>query len=72
MYIQRTPIKNRKDGSHYYSYLLVESKRTEKGLRQQTLLNLGSDFALPREQWPELTKRIEGILRGQQSPFDID
>lgn len=72
MYIRRTPIKSRKDGSHYYSYRLVESKRTEKGVRQHTLLNLGADFALPREQWPELTKRIEGILSGQQSLFDID
>ena len=72
MYIRRTSIKSRKDGSHYYSYRLVESKRTEKGVRQQTLLNLGADFALPREQWPDLTKRIEGILSGQQSLFDVD
>ena len=72
MYIRRTSIKSRKDGSHYYSYRLVESKRTEKGVRQYTLLNLGADFALPREQWPDLTKRIEGILSGQQSLFDID
>ncbi|KJS00465.1 MAG: hypothetical protein VR65_13340, partial [Desulfobulbaceae bacterium BRH_c16a] len=72
MYIRRTSIKSRKDGSHYYSYRLVESKRTEKGVRQQTLLNLGADFALPREQWSDLTKRIEGILSGQQSLFDVD
>ena len=72
MYIRRTSIKSRKDGSQYYTYRLVESKRTEKGVRQHTLLNLGADFALPREQWPDLTKRIEGILSGQQSLFDID
>ena len=72
MYIRRTSIKSRKDGSHYYSYRLVESKRTEKGVRQHTLLNLGADFALSRELWPELTKRIEGILGGQQSLLDID
>jgi transposase len=72
MYIRRTSIKSRKDGSHYYSYRLVESKRTGKGVRQHTLLNLGADFVLPRELWPELTKRIEGILCGQQSLFDID
>jgi transposase len=71
MYIRRTSIKSRQDGSQYYSYRLVESKRTEKGVRQHTLLNLGADFALPREQWPDLTKRIEGILGGQQSLFDI-
>ncbi len=72
MYIRRTSIKSRKDGSQYYSYRLVESKRTEKGVRQYTLLNLGADFTLPREQWPDLTKRIEGILGEQQSLFDID
>jgi hypothetical protein len=72
MYIRRTSIKSRKDGSQYFTYRLVESKRTEKGVRQHTLLNLGADFALPREQWPDLTKRIEGILGGQQSLFTID
>ncbi|RPI70486.1 MAG: IS1634 family transposase, partial [Geobacteraceae bacterium] len=72
MYIRRTSIKSRSDGSQYFTYRLVESKRTEKGVRQHTLLNLGADFALPREHWPDLTKRIEGILSGQQSLFDID
>lgn len=72
MYIRRTSIKSRGDGSQYFTYRLVESKRTEKGVRQHTLLNLGADFALPREQWPDLTKRIEAILNGQQSLFDID
>jgi len=72
MYIRRTSIKSKKDGSQYYSYRLVESKRTEKGVRQYTLLNLGADFAFPREQWPELANRIEGILGKQQSLFPID
>lgn len=67
MYIRRTAIKSRKDGTQYYTYRLVESRRTEKGVRQYTLLNLGSDFSLAREQWPTLTKRIEDILSGQQS-----
>lgn len=72
MYIRRTSIKSRKDGSQYYTYRLVESQRTEKGVRQHTLLNLGVDFPLPREQWPDLTKRIEDILGGQQSLLDIN
>jgi len=71
MYIRRTSIKSRKDGSQYYTYRIVESKRTEKGVRQHTLLNLGADFSLPREQWPDLAKRIEAILSGQQSLLDI-
>ncbi len=72
MYIRRTSIKSRKDGSQYYTYRIVESKRTEKGVRQHTLLNLGADFSLPREQWPDLAKRIEAILSGQQSLLDIN
>ena len=72
MYIRRATIKSRKDGSQYYSYRLVESRRTEKGVKQYTLLNLGVDFSLPREQWPDLTKRVEAILCGQQSLFEID
>jgi transposase len=71
MYIRTTTIKGRKDGGHYYTYRLVESKRTEKGVRQYTLLNLGVDFSLPRDQWPDLTKRIEAILAGQQPLFRI-
>ncbi len=72
MYIRKTTIKSGKDGSQYYSYRLVESKRTEKGVRQYTLLNLGADFAFPKEQWPELANRIESILNRQQSMFAID
>jgi hypothetical protein len=33
MYIRRTSIKSRKDGLQYYSYRLIESKRSEKGVR---------------------------------------
>lgn len=72
MYIRRSAIKSRKDGGQYYTYRLVESRRTEKGVRQHTLLNLGVDFSLPREQWPDLAKRIEEILSGQQSIIEID
>ena len=72
MYIRRTSIKSRKDGSQYYTYRLVESRRTENRVRQHTLLNLGVDFSLPREQWPVLTSRIEDILGGQRLLLDIN
>lgn len=72
MYIRRTSTKSRKDGSQYYTYRIVESRRTEKGVTQHTVLNLGVDFSLPRHQWPELTKRIEEILAGQQGLFNIN
>lgn len=72
MYIRRTAVKSRKDGGQYYTYRVVESRRTEQGVRQHTLLNLGVDFSINRELWPDLTKRIEEILSGQQSLFSFD
>ena len=60
MYIRRTAIKSRKDGGKYYTYRLVESRRTEKGVRQHTLLNLGVDFSLPRAM---------SMLLGDMAPF---
>jgi transposase len=71
MYIRRTTIKSRKDGRQYYTYRLVESERTEKGVRQHTIKNLGTDFSLPRERWPELTSRIQQILTGEELLFEL-
>jgi len=65
MYIRRTSIKSRKDGGQYYTYRLVKSKRIDGKVRQHTLLNLGTRFSLPREQWSELASRIQNILDGQ-------
>ena len=66
MYIRRTTIKSRKNGEPYYTYRLVESVRTEKSVRQRTLLNLGKNFPYPREKWPELAGRIKEIISGQK------
>lgn len=71
MYIRRTSIKSRKDGTQYYTYRLVESQRIGKKVKQFTLLNLGTNFILPREQWPELSNRIQGILVGRQPLFPV-
>jgi len=71
MYIRRTSIKSRKDGRQYYTYRLVQSERTANGVRQHTLINLGTDFSLPRDQWPELASRIQGIINGQVNLFQI-
>ena len=69
MFIRRTTIKSRKDGRQYYTYRLVQSERTAKGVSQHTLLNLGTAFSLPRDQWPELSSRIQEIISGQQNFF---
>jgi hypothetical protein len=71
MYIRRTSIKSRKDGRQYYTYRLVESERTEKGVRQRTLLNLGTDFSLPREKWPEVASRVQQIIRSEALLFEL-
>lgn len=65
MYIRRTTIKSRKNGEPYFTYRLVESVRTEKGVSQRTLLNLGRDFSFPRESWSDLACRINEIISGQ-------
>ncbi|MCP3923136.1 MAG: hypothetical protein GY714_11180 [Desulfobacterales bacterium] len=67
MYIRRTTIKSRKTGEPYYTYRLVESVRTEKGVKQRTILNLGKDFPYPRTLWPDLACRIDEIISGQMS-----
>ena len=65
MYIRRVRTRTTADGSSYYSFRLVENYRLGKRVRQRTLLNLGSKFSFPRDQWPELAQRIEQILVGQ-------
>ena len=71
MYIRRTTIKSRKNGEPYFTYRLVESVRTEKGVRQRTVLNLGRHFSLDRDSWPTLVQRIEAILSGQRNLFEL-
>lgn len=55
-----------------YTYLhLVESVRTEEGPRQRLVLNLGS-LDIDRSQYQTLARRIEDILTGNRSLFEID
>ena len=53
-----------KSGQQAYTYSLAESYRVHGSPRQRTLLNLGKDFQIPKEQWPTLTKRVMDQLRG--------
>ena len=58
MFIRK--IKTRtQNGTDYFAFRLVESVRIGDKVRQRTLLNLGSDFSLPRELWNELIAAIE-------------
>lgn len=65
MFIRQTKTSNAASGDAYFTYRLVSSERIAGKVRQQTLLNLGRNFSLPREEWPTLCQRIEAILSGQ-------
>lgn len=66
MYIRQTTIKSKKSGA-YFTYRLVESNRINGKVKQQTLLNLGRQFPIKREQWKSLVARIEALLHPQQA-----
>lgn len=72
MYIRRTTIKSRKDGKQYFTYRFVESQRIGKKVRQQTLLNIGTNFSLPRNRWQILCSRIQDIISGQKNLFEVN
>ena len=67
MFIRTTPTRNSTTGETYITHRLVESRRVGGKVRQVTLLNLGRQFAVPRERWPEVCQRIEHLLSGQQT-----
>lgn len=67
MFIRRTQTRNRSSGQPYTTHRLVHSARVGGAVKQTTLLNLGSHFDLPQDQWPALAGRIDELLRGQAS-----
>lgn len=72
MYIRKVNKKDRATGEMYITYRLVEGYRNERGeVRQQVLLNLGANFAVPFEDWKILSDRIEAILSGQDDLFGL-
>src|SRR5665647_1128005 len=73
MFRRQTKTRNDKTGGEpYYTYRLVASKRTGNQVRQQTILNLGSHFTLPKKDWPLLCTRLEHLLCGQASLLPVD
>ena len=52
-------------GQTYFTHRLVRSHRLSGKVRQQTLLNLGRHFSIPRHDWPLLCRRLDEILSGQ-------
>ncbi len=71
MYIRK--VTQKKTGKEYYTHRLVETYRNTEGkVRQRVLLNLGTHFLAPPEQWKSLADRIEEITNGQQILFPLD
>jgi transposase len=73
MFIIKTQSSS-KGATKYYTHRLVESKRDSVGkVYKQTILNLGSNYAVVEEaDWSILTDRIQNILIGQGSLLSID
>ena len=71
MFIRRARTRTTASGEAYFSYRLVRSERSGDRVRQRTLLNLGSDFPLGREQWSTLCARIEQLLDPQAAVIPL-
>jgi len=71
MFIRRATTTNGITKKKYTYLRLVESVRTENGPRQRMILNLG-DLPIDLSQYTALAKRIEDILTGNRSLFEID
>ena len=70
MFIRCTQTRHRISGAPYTTHRLVQTARVGASVKQTTLLNLGSHFDLPRQEWPALAQRIDELLHGQQPLFD--
>ena len=71
MYIRTVSKRNRARTKIYECHQLVESIRTEKGVRQKLLLSLGR-LPLAKDKWSRLAKCIEKIIQGQKLFFNED
>jgi transposase len=65
MYIRQTKTRGSVKGDIYFTYRLVASERIGTKVCQKTILNLGSNFPLSKDQWPALCSCIERNVSGQ-------
>ena len=65
MFIRRTRTRSTPSGQIWFTHRLVRSHRVSGKVRQQTLLNLGRHFSIPRHDWSLLRRRPDQILSGQ-------
>ena len=69
MFIKATKTYTDKAGRARKSHRLVRNVRVDGRVRQQTLLNLGTHWDVPRALWLRIAQRCEAILAGQQALF---
>jgi hypothetical protein len=70
VFIRRTQTRNRTSGEPYTTHRLVQTSRVGASVKQTTLLNLGSHFDLPKQEWPALARHIDELARAQRPMFD--
>ena len=70
MYIRATKTHT-KGGRPAFSYRLSRSVRIGDKVRQETLLNLGVDFAVPQERWRDVVLVTEVLLAGQRPMLPV-
>ncbi len=69
MFITRTSTQKYSNGNSYVTYRLLRTYRNSAGMaKKETLLNLGSNFSVPKEHWRILCDRIEQL---QNSSSDM-
>ena len=64
MFLRRTTRTHK--GRTYVNYQLVESVRTPKGPRQNTICSLGDLGPGPREEWARRARKLENAVAGQE------
>lgn len=72
MFIRETKTNNKVTGEGYFTFRLVRGERVGGKVRQVTVLNLGRNFAVKREDWPLLCARIEQLMKPQDTLLPLD
>ena len=70
VYIRATKTHTR-DGKTAKSYRLSRSVRIGAKVRQETLLNLGVDYPVPKQQWRDVALVTELLLAGQRPMLPV-
>ena len=67
MVVRETKTGTAADGSPRVTFRLVESRRVDGKVRQQTLPTLGRYFAVGRADWPLPVRRVDELMSNQMT-----